>query len=364
VDLAPHLPSWEQLADSALYGEWFASPQWVIPWLDAFGNSDRLAIQFVYDGARLAGVVPLVLADVAARGCAPTHVFPVNNHVRRVGALSAIPMADLLTAVFDQAKRSGRLTCWGLPQIPAGGEFQQALDAALRRTRLLEFSIEESRSAVADFDGGWEAYTQTLNPKLILKIQQKHRKIDRAGGWTFRIISDPADWTAGWSDVLSIEARSWKHAAHTSIVNEPGTATFYEGVGARTVAAGMLRLHVAAHQGIPVAHVLGVVSRGTYYLLKHSFAEEYKPSSAGTVLMWNAMAEAAASGCQRFDFLGDAMDWKLELSTSSPEYRSSTVFPATNLQCLGCRVRERTLKPVARRLGLPSVIRSLRRVIG
>ncbi|MDQ8168559.1 MAG: GNAT family N-acetyltransferase, partial [Gemmatimonadota bacterium] len=182
--------------------------------------------------------------------------------------------------------------------------------------------------------------------------------------WTFRLITEPADWTAGWSDVLSIEARSWKHTQRTSIANEPGTSTMYGGVGARAAAAGMLRLHIAMHRGVPVAHVLGVVSRGTFYLLKHSFAEEYKPSSAGTVLMWYAMADAAANGWQRFDFLGDAMEWKVELSTSLPEYHSSTVFPASEVQCLVCRVQERTLKPLARRFGLAQLLRPLRRVVG
>ena len=364
VELASHLSAWEQLAAEAPYGEWFASPHWVLPWLDAFGHPDRLAIQFVYDGARLVGVVPLVRPTDSRKGCSPTRVFPVNNHVRRVGALSVIPMADLLTVVFDQARQTGRFRCWALPQIPVEGEFDQALRAAIRRSRVLEFSVEETRGAVVEFHGGWDAYTRTLNPKLVQKLQQKQRKLERAGGWTFRTITESSAWADGWSDVLSIEARSWKHATGTSIVNEPGTATLYEGVGTRCVSAGLLRLHLVAHEGIPVAHAMGVVSRGTYFLLKNSYAEEYKSSSAGMVLVWHAMAEAASSGCQRFDFLGDAMEWKMELATSSPAYRSSTIFPSSNVLCLLGRVKEQTLKPLARRLGLKRLLRPLLRVGG
>jgi hypothetical protein len=58
------------------------------------------------------------------------------------------------------------------------------------------------------------------------------------------------------------------------------------------------------------------------------------------------------------------MEWKMELATSSPAYRSSTIFPSSNVLCLLGRVKEQTLKPLARRLGLKRLLRPLLRVGG
>jgi hypothetical protein len=358
--IGPHLRAWQSLADSATHGEWFAGPVWLLPWLEAFWPPDRLALQFAYRGDELVGVVPLVQMPADRRGCAPQYGLPVNSHVRRIGMLSSIAPADLLRLTLGSLKSRGIEGCLGFRQLPEHGEWNDAVQAAAESLGLLSFHVDEGLSAIVDFGAGWEPYVSGLDHQLVKRLNYQRRRLDRTAGWRMTTVTSPSDVCARWDDVLRIETASWKHAQQTSIANEPGASVLYEGVARRCADAGILRLHILEFEGVPVAHVFGVLDRGVFYLLKTSYSEAHRASSPGITLVWHALQDAVAIGCHRFDFMGGAEDWKKGLATSSPTYVNRTVFPASSLRCHSCRLKESTLKPLARRLGVKRLADTVR----
>jgi CelD/BcsL family acetyltransferase involved in cellulose biosynthesis len=207
---------------------------------------------------------------------------------------------------------------------------------------------------------GWDTYLSTLDGKKLRNLRSRRRKIDGDSQWKFRLVDRPSELDHAWSAVLEVEQGSWKHSQGSSLVSERRAGAFYRMVAERAATAGQLRLHLLEHAGAPVAYALGVVERGTYFLLKNSYRDAFKSWSPGMCLVWHAMTEAATTGCNTLDFLGDIHDWKRDFATALPEYVTCTVYPSGTLRCHGCRVVEETVKPLARRLGITRLMGRVR----
>lgn len=358
--LARHRAAWEALAATAPYGEWFASPAWLLPWLAVYGDERPLRFCFAYQGDHLAGVCPLMCLPATGRRCAPSAGQPVNPQVRRIGAVSRVPLAELLTAVLRALDGDAALRCLTFQQVPAGSAFALGLEDAVSRVGLHRFAWAEPPSAVVQLSDGWDAYLRALDSKLLRNLRSRRRRLERDGNWQFRLVQGAEALREAWPAVLEIEQASWKHPAGSSLVREASAGAFYRGVAEAMAATGRLRLHLLEHDGTPVAHALGVTDRQRYYLLKNSYREAYRSWSPGQSLVWHAMAEAAAAGCNTLDFLGDESDWKRDFATDLPAYDTHLLYPPGSLHCRGCRVIEETLKPLGRRLGMPTLLRRIR----
>jgi CelD/BcsL family acetyltransferase involved in cellulose biosynthesis len=351
------IEAWTNLSRKPAYGEWFASPHWILPLCKTYFADSSLALQFVYSGSSLVGVIPMVSQSTGHRTGLG---FPVNSHVRRIGAVGDRPLDVLFDVVVADLKRRGGAHEIAFRQIPREGELHSAIVSSCRRNGLGYFRREESRSAIADLSLGWEQYVGALEGRHLHNLR-KQRKMEKSGVWATHAFHTPALFDTGWTALLDIERQSWKHSSGTSIANEPGAAEFYSAVCSSCATDGMLRLHISYHEQSPAAHTLGVVHNGIYYLLKHSYAEPFKQWSPGLLLVWQVMKECADEGITQFDFLGDAMSWKLDFATKSPAYESITAFSPLNVRGQWNRLAESFLKPIARRLRVKEAFNRLSR---
>jgi CelD/BcsL family acetyltransferase involved in cellulose biosynthesis len=347
-ELSPHLEAWRMLASRAVHGEWWAGPDWMLPWLTAFGAPYEPAIFLVYAESQLVGVVPMVRHRHRALGSA-RWTLPRNSHIRRIGWLSDIDPTDLLVSVFRACRRMSPYGAIAFPQIPAAETWESPLEAAIERCGLSTYRVEESESAVVDVSEGWDAYVQSRDGKLLRSLKRHLKRLTAEQGWHFEFHHDRSTIDAAWQAVLDVERRSWKHGNGSSIANEAGTAVLYGDVVQRFAARDALQLWILRHEGAPVAHALGVVDRGCYYLLKNSFDEAYRSASPGVALVWYAMREATERGAVRLDFLGDATEWKRPLATHFPAYFTWTIYPPTHVLARWRAFSEEVIKPVWRR---------------
>jgi CelD/BcsL family acetyltransferase involved in cellulose biosynthesis len=359
--LEDRLLEWRHLDVSAEHGEWFAGPDWLLPWFANFANGAVPFVHFVYQEAELVGVVPLLhRLSTTRRLCRPSLETPVNPHVRRVGALARQPLALVYASVFAHLRASGQPLSVSLRQLALDGADDIALRYVLEQQGMLEFSREESAGAIIDLSPGWESYLASLSRDARRGRTRKSKKLQDLGGWHIRMVTDTGGLTEVWPSVLQIESRSWKHPIGTSINRDPGADGFYRQVAERCAAGGSLRLALLEHDGEPVAHALSVARGGVYYALKTSYDESYRDLSTGSVIMWHAIEQAATEGCHTFDFLGDLMEWKSHLVTHTPRYVSRTVFDPGQWGCRAVRFAEQRLKPLGRRLGLATLRQRLR----
>jgi CelD/BcsL family acetyltransferase involved in cellulose biosynthesis len=358
------VPAWQKLVREAeasrAHGEWFAGPDWLIPWMEAFGDTVSPRVVVMHRGGTLVGVVPLVTCDQRVGSCTPSFRAPVNPHVRRVGALGTEAPDRLYHAVFTALRARDEALCVHLRQLRCGGADDMGVRAATNQLGLLDIVHDEPAGAVIDLTAGWDAWLATLSSKTRRSRTRKWKKLQELGGWEVRVVREVAELPDAWARVRLVESRSWKEERGSSIPRDPGADVLYRGVAERCAHHGALRLFLLEHQGEPVAHAFAVLRGGVAYLLKNSYDEAHRALSPGSVLVWHAIEQAAMEGCHTFDFLGDLMEWKSHLVTHTPQYVSRLVFDPALWGCRAVRFREHTLKPIGRRLGLPRLLRRLR----
>lgn len=351
--------AWLNLLTVASEGEWFCSPLWLEPLLNRYFSDAPAALQFIFADDELMAVVPLLAGgSIRDKHLASVHL-PVNSHVRRIGILSRIPARMALRASFTNLRATGLLRCVGLPQITQGSALEQAIHDVSQDFRHSLHRLEEQASAIIDLPEGWSAYAKTRTGAQLHPLRRE-RKLQRDGGMAIRVARTPEEIEVSWDALLEIERHSWKHEEGTSIANETGAHAFYKAVATRAASSDMLRLHILEHRGMPIAHTFGIISRGTYYLLKHSYHAAFQQYSPGFLLIWRALEASAGEGCVRMDLLGDTMDWKLNLATSTPQYSSYYSFPRSNWRCQSWKAGDVWLKPMARRLGIKRLMRLAR----
>jgi CelD/BcsL family acetyltransferase involved in cellulose biosynthesis len=359
-DLAPLRDEWNGLLSTASGGDVFQSYEWLQPWLRTYWSGGRILFLFVYDADELVGVVPLVRDGTGTTWCSGSLVSPVNPQVRRQGILYKGDLGSMLDAALRHIVREGQARCTAFRQLPVGGVLARELSLAARRARMFVLRQHEIDSSVAGLSGGWDPYVASRRRQVAREIRRKTRKIEAAGGWSFRCITEPEDWETAFEAVLAVEAESWKHRKGTSIANEPGAREFYGEVMRLNAERGRMCVYVLEHGARAVAHVFGLVDGQTLLALKTAYDEEYKSWAPGAVLMWHAIEDAARRGLSRFDFLGDAAAWKESLGTEMVLYTSICLFPWWSVRCHGCRAMELAVKPTARRLGIATLMRQLR----
>jgi CelD/BcsL family acetyltransferase involved in cellulose biosynthesis len=354
-DVDQHIEAWEALAATATAGDWMASPQWIIPWMDSYAAPQSWHLVFAYAGDDLVAAFPLV-HDRGSSGAAGAIHFPVNTQVRRVGMLSTQPCHQTLAAALPsllQASANRRVT---FERVPLDGEFDQALSSAISQHQLATYAIDEQASAVAGFPNGWNAYLDTRDGKVLRNLRSRRRKIDADDRWRFRTVTAAADLDEYWKGVMEIEAKSWKHVNASSLDREPVASGFYRTVLGEAARTGQLRAYSLEYDEQPVAYAAGVLARGQYYLLKNSYDEAFRAWSPGLALVWFSMEDVATIGALRYDFLGDALPWKRDLATDLPEYVTRTVFSRGNWAGQLHRFIEHGLKPALRGAGITRAI--------
>lgn len=362
--LESRIPAWQGLVQAAEasrgHGEWFAGPDWLIPWLQAFGETMAPRVALMHRGDTLVGVVPLVAQTRHRAWCSTSLQAPVNPHVRRVGALGTESPDTLYHTLFTALRARDEALCVHLRQLRSEGPDEVGIRAATDRLGLLDIVQDEPVGAVIDLAAGWDAWMATLSSKARRSRTRKWKKLQELGGWEVRVVREVAALPDAWARVRLVESCSWKEERGTSIPRDPGAEVLYRGVAERCAHHGALRLFLLEYQGVPVAHAFAVLRGGVAYLLKNSYDEAHRALSPGSVLVWHVMEQAAMEGCHTFDFLGDLMEWKSHLVTHTPRYVSRLVFDPALWGCRAMRFSEQTLKPIGRRLGLPRLLRRLR----
>ena len=350
---------WAALDRSASLGEWFAGPDWILPWFESYGNIADLSLHLLRserDG-QLDGLLPLTsLPD--AGWCAPRIGFPVNAQVRRVGLLARDHHAAVLEALLPSVLTHAADRCMTLQRVPVDSALDHAILTAVTHRSLGHYSTDELPSAIIDWSGGWDAYLRSRPGKLLRNLRSRARKLDEDHQWHWQVVTAARDLSEAWRAVLDIESRSWKEASGSSLTREVDAGSFYRRVAERCAHSGRLRLELLWHGDEPVAHALGVEDRGCLYLLKNSYVEAHRGSAPGNALVWRMMEHACARGLRAFDFLGDTSEWKRSLSTTEPAYRSHIVYSRGNVRGAACRQWTTRIKPMLREL---RVVQTLKR---
>ena len=286
-----------------------------------------------------------VVSAHGADGCL-LMVWPFQTHTRQV---ARVPVVEIAPVQNIFCMHAGLLSC--LEAEPSVALLMQALRRWTQPWHWLELADLEAGSPL---HRAWQATSkagrhglrsqpgerppylthQGSLDDLIAAGSKKFRKKVRG---LLRDVRDPKTARVQWYRqpqelaeyqplALSIEARSWKHAAGSAITSRDWEAAFYAQLIQRLGPTGHLMGVVLFLDGQPVAHSLELRHGTRTFGLKSSFDHTLAKRSPGHMLLVHVLDTCFAAGCQEYDFLGKDEDYKLEWTDSVRRHLGLRVY--------------------------------------
>lgn len=269
----------------------------------------------VHDGARVVGIVPLLVEDHTARFLGnpdvcdyqdiivvPGQEVPVmdavvshlqDRGVRRMELQTLRPEAVVLRALQAMASRENR----DVTVEPEGVTYETALPVA------------------------WDDYLMQLNGKQRHEVRRKIRRLENHGAFAYR--------TAGIDDELDSATGHFLRLFHMNRLDkaafmDAAMADYFRELIGAADRLGLLRLHVLEVVHEPVAAVLCFDYGHERYLYNSAYDARYHELSVGIISKVLSIRSGIEAACRRYDFLKGAETYKKHLGGKEvPLYKCS-----------------------------------------
>lgn len=372
ADLEGFRDEWNHLVAQDGGEAFFQSYEWLTAWIDHFWKDRPLAFLFVRRDGELIGLAPLLSDEEGRLGCPGCVTLAANDYALRAGFLGARGGAEILEPVVRHLRETRRGLRLNLLNLLAGSPLLEELRALGQRNGFSTIVRQGTTSPVVEFQGDWDAYLQSRSKHMRSELRRKARRIEASGALSFLTASSPAQCERAIEDVVSIEARSWKHEVGASLDLRPDAQRFYRQLARSCAPRGWLRLHLLCLDSRPVAYLYGFVFRNEYYAFHTAFDEAYEHLSPGVILFSRVLEDACrerlrvflgsmSAGVRDQTLLHAEARWKSQLATQVRLRSSMCLFSAGQLKCRTRKMGLDRLKPFLK-ANLPLIAAVKRRI--
>ena len=306
---------WHRLEASCRTATPFQSPEWLIPWWVCFAH-DELRVITVRRANNLCAVLPLVTESkpdgrrVTLLGTGNTdHLdLVVDDRWRDVATAMAMnALAELLTARdwcdFEQLPEwSALLTT----PAPSGWRWE---------TERCDVCPVLAISGCAADD--------PLPPQRSADARRARRRLSRRAHWQIGAVArDTLDEVL--SALFDLHQARWQAHSHPGVLGTEAVRRFLRCAARGLADRGMLRAYALKLDGRIVGVHLGFQGRRRRFFYISGFDPALKSLSIGTVLLEQAIRDAASEGVSEIDFLRGSESYKYHWGASDrPSYRRS-----------------------------------------
>jgi CelD/BcsL family acetyltransferase involved in cellulose biosynthesis len=312
-------------AMDALAGEWdalwrrtpagtpFQSPAWLVPWWRRF-EPGALALVTIRTGRRLVALVPLYREPPAE-----------GNQVRLLGAGNS----DYLDGLIEPG-REAELA----PAIVHVLEELREQGQEVRLERLAASSplgrmVAGLRDALIEPDEPCPVLALPHAPRPCWKrVRYLRRRLGRMGGFRVARVTEPAELPGAMSALAALHEARWVEQGSGGVFADGRNASFLEDAAAALLGAGLLRCYVLHAGGRVLAAHFGMLAHGRAYYYIGGFDPAAAASSAGTVLVAQAVEEAEREGAHAFDFLRGSEAYKYRWGSEDQWTSRVVLMPA------------------------------------
>ena len=123
-----------------------------------------------------------------------------------------------------------------------------------------------------------------LSPKKAKELRRQWRRLAGEGDLRVTSATTPAQVRDALEAFLAIEARGWKGAKGTALLNDPGLTAFTRAALRGMALEGKCAIHLLARHGQPIAGAIVLAAHGRAFYWKTTFDEAYAAFSPGVLL--------------------------------------------------------------------------------
>lgn len=279
---------------------------WLLEWWRWYGEGCRLAVETAYRGGSLVGALPLVTFS--------RHGLRVATFVgARQSCLGDVLLADgegdeVVEALVDRARDAEHdyADLFGL----AADSRLAALDGE-RRLRL----FQRIEAPVLDVSRGWEAtYRDKTDSRKRAHHKRRRRQLAELGELEISVARTYEELEPALEEGFRLHELRWRGRPDGSGLITATGKGFNRAALPGLAALDATRIVSLLLDGTPIAFAWYFVIRDRVYLHRMAFDPQYSRCSPGLVNALDSLRVAADEGATRFEFLGGAERYKVELA--------------------------------------------------
>jgi CelD/BcsL family acetyltransferase involved in cellulose biosynthesis len=272
----------------------FVSPVWLEVWWSVFGNDRQLYLTSVREGNTVTGIAPLMIKDGTASIIGSADVCDYLDFL-----VAPDRAQDFFGTLLDDLKQNGvkQLNLESLR--PDSSVLTGLTDVALRRG--CEVSLTPCDVTLEmELPDSWDDYLMTLNSKQRHEIRRKLRRLEEAGEYEYRLVSDSASVMGEFDTFLKMFTESRDDKADF-LTDE--RELFFRSMTESMSSAGILKLGILEIETIPAAMIMYFDYNDNIYLYNSGFEKDYVSLSVGLLSKVLCIKDSIESGKKVFDFL-------------------------------------------------------------
>ena len=355
-------PMWEQLLGESASSTIFLTPEWLLPWWQAYGKPGELWVLAAFDShGTLRGLAPLRRQTRKKYGFTyPALVFlgDGSNDSDYLDFLIASGYEEQVMAAFEDYWRkemeSGTILL--LNEIPeTSPNLPILMDHARKAGRIV---VEEDvPCGTVRLPEQWDEYLGILRPRFRTKLRSVMRDLDGRGGIRFGFCSSAQQAESLLPVMFDLHTRRWVRDGRAGVFGWDPKRDFYAKVSPSLLERGWLRFSWLEWNDRILACQYGFVYRDTYFQLQEGYEPASEHWSVGIGLRAWSIREFQKEGVREYDFLGGIgrhkSDWGAGTKLSKKLVVAGTSY-RNRLFCNGPaweeRARERVKKMVPEKL--------------
>lgn len=171
--------------------------------------------------------------------------------------------------------------------------------------------IRHSTSPYISLPPQQEAYFSGLSKNFRDNLKKSENRLNKAGKMAVRFYQSPDEVKAFLDIILSIERRSWKEQAGTSITTNPIQEGLYRRILPRAAENQWLLGTVLSVDETPIAYAMGFIFEHIYYNMKASYDESMRATGAGSFIYGPIIKELYRREVFMCDFMGECEEYKM-----------------------------------------------------
>ncbi|KST63712.1 GNAT family N-acetyltransferase [Mastigocoleus testarum] len=291
-----HANKWNQLTFEAPQQLPMSSIAWVSSYFEHYLEDDESwACLFAYDGDELVGVMPLVIKLRRLLG----FKFALLGTHRSAQTCSI----DLLTKQGEENIVIPFLIDAAIEYFPyqVGIIFDRLPENSPTigvLEKLSGFTLTEELDSVGAFlriRDNFAEYRGSLSGNFRSNLNKASKKLHKLPDVKFSFLSENKATAEYLTQLIEVEAKSWKKDAGTAIIDSPTAIAFYQSLTQRLSNAGFLEWHILEAEGKTIAINLAVRLKRLILIWKLAYDPAYSKCSPGSMLLEEAVKLACES---------------------------------------------------------------------
>ena len=321
---------WNLLLHKSGIGSIFMTYEWIISWLEVYGEGGEIKVLAAYRGADLIGIWPLILRKGKFVRC------PV-----RLIEFAGDPQSDSTDLILPEKKEEVIELFWDylwecrsrwsiirLREIPGDSLNLTILGDIFKNRKAFHHFRTCSYAPFLTLNKSWDDYLKSRSKKFRNRMRSDLRKIRQAGKVKLSKVSPSPEV---WETIININCQSQKAARGINMFADIRAREFMRRVMERFEDHGWSDIKLLFFDELPIAYRIDFFYDNRLLLYNSAFLPDYGRYHPGYVIQGLNIQENIKKGTQEMDFSRGGERYKFYYTNELRYNREVIIFNNTLL---------------------------------